>query len=154
MTMRLVAVARVTMSGIMVLAVARSMALVINAILSFASAGMACIGVAMVSVWEMLGAKSLGVVSMSRVAVVPVTRVSMVAGMTVALAMTAMTMTVVSVVFAMIRGMFSNILIYDISVRGVRVSDWHRVVVIVAVMAMVTVMSMACVLNSLSNGGE
>ena len=59
MTMRLVAVARVTMSGIMVLAVAWSMALVINAILSFASARMASIGVAMVSVWEMLGTKSL-----------------------------------------------------------------------------------------------
>ena len=98
MTMRLVAVARVTKSGVMVPAVARSMVLVINAILSFAGAGMASIGVAMVSVWEMLSAKSLGVVSMARVAVMPLARVSMMAGMTVALAMTAVPVAMVSVV--------------------------------------------------------
>ena len=91
---------------------------------------------------------------MARVAVVPVARVSMVAGMTVAIAIIAFTKEAAGAARAMVRGMFSNILINDLSVRVVRVGDWHRVVGIVAVVAMVTVMSMACVLNSLSNGGE
>ena len=41
MTVRIVAVARVTVSGVVVLAVARSMALIVDAILSRTSAGVA-----------------------------------------------------------------------------------------------------------------